>query len=103
MDVDEHQNRGKDQSGRISCVFTGKSWSRAVYRFKHRPFFADVGCSNESDRTGDLSGYVRYDVTIEIRHYDHIEILGFISEFGRTDIDNPVFMFDSGILFSDLV
>src|SRR5579862_537614 len=72
-------------------------------RFEHRSVSANIGRTSEAYRPRDLRSDIRENISIQVRHDDHIEDFGGIGELGRSNIDDPALIFYSWVFFSDLV
>ncbi len=71
-------------------------------RFKHGPMLANVGRASKPYGAGNLRGYVREDIPIEVGEDDDVEDLGRVGKLCRSNVDDPVFVFYVGVLFCHL-
>ncbi len=100
-DMPQQHDRRQEESRGIGEVLPGPTGRAAVNRLKHRRLGADIGGAGQADRTGDLRRHVRENVAVKIRHDEHVEGRGRIGQFGRANIDDPVFMFQPRVFQGD--
>ncbi len=64
---------------------------------------ADIRRPGQAHRAGDLRGYVREDIAVQVRHHHHVERRRRVGQLGGADVDDPVLIRNFRILGRDLI
>ena len=103
IQVIEHHARGPKQSGRIGDVPACDIRRAAVYGFKHGIFAAQVGAGHQSQPADQPAGQIGEDVAVQVRHDQHVILLGMLHQLHAHVVHDPVVCRDIGIFGSDLL